>query len=74
MEDFITLIAKHLPVERLHQLQRALETMRDCAKEAMANAREAGHDHASKVCLGAYQATCHQIRTLEKIIMTQEGD
>jgi len=74
MKDFITLIAEHLSPERVHQLQRALTTLRDCAKEAMTNARNAGNDHASKVCRGAYQATCHQLKTLEKIIMTQEGD
>jgi hypothetical protein len=74
MKDFITLIAEHLSNERLHQLQRSLETMRDCAKEAMANARAAGNDHASRVCRGAYQATCHQLGSLQKALMTKEGD
>lgn len=74
MKDFITLIAEHLSPDRLHQLQRALGTMRDCAKEAMANARKADNDYASKVCRGAYQATCRQLKTLERIMMTKEGD
>jgi hypothetical protein len=74
MKDFITLIAEHLPVDRLHQMNRALETMRDCAKEAMSNARDAGNDHAARVCRGAYQATCHQLGSLQKALMTKEGD
>ena len=74
MKDFIALIAEHLSPERLHQLQRGLETMRDCAKEAMANARDADNKPASLICRGAYQATCHQLKTLERIMMTKEGD
>ena len=74
MKDFITLIAEHLPPERLHQMRRSLETMRDCAKEAMTDARNSGNDHVSKVCRGAYQATLHQLKTLERIMLTKEGD
>ncbi len=74
MKDFITLIAEHLSPERLHQLRRSMETMRDCAKEAMANARNANNDYASKICRGAYQATCHQLKTLEWVMLTKEGD
>jgi hypothetical protein len=74
MKDFITLIAEHLKPERLHQMERALSTMRDCAKEAMANARTAGNDRASEICLGAYQATCRQLKSLEQVLKTKEGD
>ncbi len=74
MKDFITLVAEHLSPERLHQMQRALETMRDCAKEAMASYREADNERASIICRGAYQATCHQLKTLEWVMSAKEGD
>ena len=74
MKDFITLVTEYISPERLHQLQRALEIMRDCAKEAMTNARNDDSERASIICRGAYQATCHQLKTLERIMLTKEGD
>ena len=74
MQDVLELIAANLPVERLHALERALETLRDCSKEAMANAREGGKPRAEDFCRGAYQASSHQLRTVKLILMKREGD
>lgn len=74
MKDFITLITEHLSPDQLHQLQRALETMRDCAKAAMAHARKASNTYATDVFRSAYQATSSQLGTLRKVLMTKEGD
>ena len=73
MKDALELIAEYLPVERLHALRRAVETLRDCAKDAMINARQAGDDRISRICRGAYTATCHQLKTVERVLMTKEG-
>lgn len=74
MKDILEIISDHLQPERLHQLKRALEVTRDCAKEAMVNARNAGNDRATKFCLHAYQAISRQITTLEQTLMRREGD
>ena len=74
MKDFIEIIADYLSVDRLHQMQRAVETLRDCAKEAMTNARNAGNDTASKICQTAYQGSTRQLTVLKRVIMTKEGD
>jgi hypothetical protein len=74
MKDFIEIIADHLSAERLNQMSRAVETLRDCAKEAMSNARAAGNDVASKICQTAYQGSTRQLSVLKRVIMTKEGD
>lgn len=74
MKDFVEIISEALPVERLHQLRRALETLRDCAKEAMAITREQGQTRSSVLCRGAYRATCRQLNTIERVLRTREGD
>ncbi len=74
MLELINLIAEHVPSERLYQLERALITLRDCAKEAMVNSRKAKSPMATAICRGAYQSTSHQLRTLQEILKSKEGD
>jgi hypothetical protein len=74
MQDVLELIAEQLSVERLHALRRALETLRDCSKEAMGTYREAGKVKSSELCRGAYQASSHQLLTVDRTLMKKEGD
>ena len=68
MKTILELVAQYLQPDTQARLERALETIRDCAKEAMTNARIVNDRDTSEMCRKAYQAVCHQLILLRKVI------